>query len=190
VRIARSFLLVAAVATGCGSNGVQPGSLPSADGGSRVFPNLTLQGARSAAALDAPQTISTWEYSDPDGKSYDLLHVMGICMWCPHCSNETNGVAHIASWRADHRVAVLQIAIQGYGSDSPTWADVQKWARSHSVDFPVLIDGQGAALEPYFDTSYVPLNIAVNPRDMTVLAVDVGEVGDVQDYEQKFLPSP
>jgi hypothetical protein len=157
-----------------------------ADAGSG-FPNLTLQGLRSAAAMDAPESISTWEYDDPDGLRYDLLHVMAICLWCPHCSNETTAIAKIAAWQADHRVAALQIAIQGYSGASPSWSEIQKWARDHNVGFPVLIDGQAAQLGQSFNVSSVPLNIMVNPRTMAVLGTNRGEVGDVQAYEQGFL---
>ena len=52
------------------------------------------------------------------------------------------------------------------------------------------MDGQGAQLGQYFSVNYVPLNIVVNPRTMEILAVDVGEVGDVEAYEQGFLSSP
>jgi hypothetical protein len=159
-------------------------SLPDAG---QIFPNLTLQGVRSAATMDALATVSTADYSDPTGARYDLLHVIGIFMWCPHCNNETSNLSTIAAWQADHRVAVVQIAMEGYGSASPTLADVQKWITDHNLNFPVLIDGQGAQLGQYFSVDYVPLNIVVNPRTMEVLAVDVGEVGDCQAYEQGFL---
>jgi hypothetical protein len=187
-------LLVAAAVVGCSGGGEgsgllvsAPGTGPGIDAGDGLFPNLTLQGLRSAAAMAAPEPISTWESYDPDGLHYDLLHVMAICLWCSHCSNETNAVAKIAAWQADHRVAALQIAIQGYGSASPTWSEVQRWAREHNVGFPVLMDGQAAQLGQYFSVSSVPLNIAVDPRTMAVLGTDRGEVGDVQAYEQGFL---
>ena len=160
--------------------------VPTPDAG-RIFPNLTLEGIRSAATIDTLAVVSTAEYYDPAGARYDLLHVMGIFLWCPHCNNETSDLTTIAAWQAAHRVAALQIALQGYGSASPTWADVQRWATDHDVGFPVLIDGQGAQLGQYFDVSSVPVNIMVNPRDMSVLGIDLGEVGDVQAYEQGYL---
>ena len=157
------------------------------DGGA-TFPNLTLDGIRSAATLDTPAVVSMSEYQDPTGARYDLLHVVGLFMWCPHCNNETNNLASIAAWRAAHRVAVVQIAMQGYvRGASPTWSELQKWVSDHNVDFPVLIDAQGAQLGQYFSVNYVPLNIVVNPRNMETLAVDVGEVGDCQTYEQGFI---
>jgi hypothetical protein len=158
------------------------------DGGA-IFPNLTLDGIRSAATLDTPAVVSMSEYQDPTGARYDLLHVVGLFMWCPHCNNETNNLASISAWRAAHRVAVVQIAMQGYGGASPTWAELQKWVSDHNVDFPVLIDAQGAQLGQYFPVNYVPVNIVVNPRTMETLAVDVGEVGDCQAYEKGFLSS-
>ncbi len=175
--------ILAVLVAGCGGSGMH---LATPDAG-RIFPNLDLQGLRSSAAVDSEVTVSTWEYHDPEGTSYDLLHAMVICLWCPHCNNETNALAKVAAWQADHRVAVLQIALQGYTSASPTWADIVKWATDHAVSFPVLIDGQGAKLRQYYDLSSVPLNIAVNPRDMSVLGLDMGEVGDVQAYEQGYL---
>jgi len=156
------------------------------DGG-MLFPNLTLQGLRSAADMAAPVAVSTWDYYDPDGLQYDLLHVMAIFLWCPHCNNETTDLSTIAAWQAEHRVAVLQIALQGYSSSSPTWAEIQKWASDHNVAFPVVIDGQGAQLSQSFKFDGVPFNIVVNPRTMEVMETDVGEVGSVQAYEQKFL---
>ena len=153
----------------------------------QIFPNLTLQGVRSAATMDTPATVSMAEYYDPSGARYDLLHVIGIFMWCPHCNNETSNLSTIPTWQADHRVAVVQIAMEGYGSASPTWAELQKWVGKRNLSFPVLVDGQGAQLGQYFSVDYVPLNIVVNPRTMEVLAVDVGEVGDCQAYEQWFL---
>ena len=153
----------------------------------QIFPNLTLQGVRSAATVNTPATVSMAEYYDPDGLHYDLLHVMAIFMWCPHCNNETNDVSTIAAWQTSHRVAAVQIAMLGYGNASPTWAELQKWVGDHKLAFPVLVDGQGAQLGQYFSVNYVPINIVVNPRSMEILAVDVGEVGDVQSYEQGFL---
>ena len=66
---------------------------------------------------------------------------------------------------------------------------MQKWVGDHSLDFPIVVDGKGAELGQYFSVNYVPLNIVVNPRTMEILAVDVGEVGDVEAYQQKFLGS-
>jgi len=153
----------------------------------QIFPNLILQGIRSAATIDTLATVSMAEYYDPTGARCDLLHVMGIFLWCPHCNNETSDLMKIATWRADHRVAVVQIAMQGYGSASPAWSELQKWVGDHGLDLPVVVDEQGAQLRPYFPVGSVPLNIVVNPRTMEVLAVDIGEVGDVQAYQQKFL---
>jgi len=153
----------------------------------QVFPNLTLEGVRSVATMNTPVMVSMSEYYDPDGLQYDLLHVMAIFMWCPHCNNETNNLSKIAAWQADHRVAVVQIAMEGYSGDSPGWSDVQTWVGDHKLNFPVLVDGQGAQLGQYFSVDYVPINIVINPRTMEILAVDIGDVGDVQGYEQGFL---
>jgi hypothetical protein len=155
----------------------------------QIFPNLTLEGVRSAATVNTPAMVSMAEYYDPDGLRYDLIHVIAILMWCPHCNNESNDLSRIAAWQADHRVAVVQIAMQGYGSASPGWSELQKWVTDHNLRFPVLVDGQGAQLGQYFSVDYVPLNIVVNPRTMEILAVQVGEVSDVQAYEQGFLNS-
>jgi hypothetical protein len=153
------------------------------------FPDLTFEGLLSVATAVTPAIVSMADYYDPDGLRYDLLHVMAIFLWCPHCSNETTAVAKLAAWQSSHRVATLQIAMQGYGSASPTWAEVQKWAGDHNVGFPVVVDGQGAQLGAYFPVRSVPVNIVVNPRTMEVLAVDIGEQGDIQAYEQGFLNS-
>jgi hypothetical protein len=189
MRTATVLLFVAALVAGCSSSGGDGTHVAIPDAG-QVFPNLTLQGLRSVATLDTEDTVSTWEDFDPDGLRYDLLHVMAICLWCPHCNNETTNIAQIAAWQADHHVAVLQIAIQGYSGASPTWPEIQKWAQDHDVSFPVLIDGQAAKLGQSFNVSSVPLNIMVNPRTMAVLAIDLGEVGDVEAYEQGFLNRP
>jgi hypothetical protein len=153
----------------------------------QIFPNLTLEGVRSAATMATPATVSMAEYYDPTGARYDLLHVIGIFMWCPHCNNETNNLSTIPTWQAAHRVAVVQIAMEGYGSASPTSTELQKWVGDHNLSFPVLVDGQGAQLGQYFSVKYVPLNIVVNPRTMEILDVTVGEVSDSQGYEQGFL---
>jgi hypothetical protein len=179
------------LATGC-KDGTTLSSRPSLDTEARqLFPNLTLDGVRSKATMDTPESISTSEYYDPTGARYDLLHVTGIFMWCPHCNNETNDLAGIAAWRAAHRVAVVQIAMEGYdrGSASPSWTEVQKWVGDHNLDFPVLVDGKGAELGKYFSVNSVPVNIAVNPRTMEVLDLQIGEVGSTQTYEQGLLNS-
>lgn len=181
-----AYFLVSALAGGCSDAGGGGLHMPIPDAG-QVFPNLDLQGIRSAAATDQLEVISTWEPYDPEGLRYDLLHVMVVFLWCPHCNRETAGVAKIAAWQTEHRVAVLQIATQGYSSAAPTLADLRRWAVDHGLTFPVLVDGQGAQLGAYFSVESVPVNIMVNPRTMAVLAIDVGEVGDVQAYEQGFL---
>ena len=173
--------------TNCSNDSLNGGPARQSIDGGATFPNLTLDGIRSVATVDTPAVVSMSEYQDPTGAGYDLLHVIGIFMWCPHCNNETNNLASIAAWRAANRVAVIQIAMEGYGSASPTWSELQKWVSDHNLDFPVLVDGQGAELGQYFSVQYVPLNIVVNPRNMEILAVDVGEVGDCQTYEQGFL---
>jgi hypothetical protein len=179
--------------------GIDGGDYPSTNVGGKprkgavpgqTFPNLNLEGIRSLDSIDTATMVSMAEFYDPAGERYDLLHVMGIFFWCPHCNNETNDLMKIAAWRASSRVAVIQIAMEGYGSASPGWNELQRWVRDHKCDFPVVVDGQGEALGQYFDVGSVPLNIVVNPRTMEVLAVDVGEVGDVQSYEQRFLALP
>lgn len=153
----------------------------------QTFPNLTLAGIRSAATSDELAVVSMSEYYTPACGCYALLHVLGIYFWCPHCNNETKALAASAEWLAAHRVAVVQIAMEGYGGASPGWNELQKWVRDHDVGFPVVVDGEGAELRQYFPVDRVPLNIVVDPRTMEILAVDVGEVTDVQAYEQKFL---
>jgi hypothetical protein len=187
MRIATVLMLVAAGAFGC-SGGPDAGGLhvPIPDGG-EIFPNLELQGLRSAAASDDLVPVSTWEYYDPNGQQYDLLHVMVICMWCPHCNKEATDVSKIVAWQSQHRVASLQIAIQGYTGKAPTLAELKQWSADHTLTFPLLVDAQGAQLGRYFPVDSVPVNIAVNPRTMAVLGIDVGEVGAVQSYEQGFL---
>ena len=181
--------LAALAGLGAGCGGEAGGALTHVsmpDAGQR-FPNLTLLGVRSAATLDTPAEVSMDEFYDPSGAQYDLLHVTGIFMWCPHCNNETNNLATISAWQTDHRVAVVQIATLGYGNASPSWDELKRWVGDHNLNFPVLVDGQGAQLGQYFPVDSVPLNIVVNPRTMGTLAVDVGEVGDCQAYEQGFL---
>ena len=153
----------------------------------QLFPNLSLEGVRSVTTMDTPAVVSMAEYYDPTGARYDLLHVIGIFFWCPHCNNESTNLSAIAAWRATKRVAVVQIAMLGYGIAAPGWSDLQKWVSDHNLDFPVLVDGNGAQLGQYFSVDYVPLNIVVDPRTMEILAVDVGEISDVQGYEQGFL---
>jgi hypothetical protein len=153
----------------------------------QTLPNLTLTGIRSVASLDASATVSMADYFDPQGARYDLLHVIGIFMWCSHCNNETNNLSRIADWQAQHRVAALQIAMQGYGGSAPTWTELQKWVSDHNLTVPVLLDPSGAQLGQSFKVNSVPVNIVVNPRTMEVLAVNIGEVGDLQSYEQGFL---
>jgi hypothetical protein len=156
----------------------------------QIFPNLALEGVLSAAAVNTPVVVPMADYYDPEGLRYDLLHVIAIFMWCPHCNNETYNLAAVAGWQASQRVTVVQIAMQGYDRNtgaSPTWPDLRQWATDHNVNFPVVIDGQGAQLAAYFPVGSVPVNIVVNPRTMEVLAVDVGEVTDIQSYEQGFL---
>lgn len=153
----------------------------------QTFPNLTLAGIASIASIDEPAVVSLADYYDPTGSRYDLLHVIGIFLWCPHCNNETNGLMQISAWRAEHRVAVIQIAMEGYGGWVPGWNELQRWVRDHGTDFPVVVDGEGAALGEYFAVGSVPLNIVVAPRTMEILGVDVGEVGDVEAYEAAFL---
>ncbi len=179
-----------------GGSGIDAGDYPTANIGGRprtttqagqIFPDLTFQGVRSAATMDTLTTVSMAEYYDPTGVHYDLLHVIGIFMWCPHCNNETSNLSTIATWQADHRVAVVQIAMENSSGASPGLSDLQTWVSKYNLNFPVLMDGQGAELGQYFSVSNVPLNIVVNPRTMEVLAVDVGEVGDCQAYEQGFL---
>jgi hypothetical protein len=130
------------------------------------------------------------EFYDPSGQRFDLLHIIAIFLWCPHCDNETHALTKTAAWRAEHRVAVLEIAMQDYRGGSPGWSDLQKWVRDHNADFPVVVDAQGAQLGQYFNVGTVPVNIMVAPRTMEILAVDVGEASDVAAYEQKFLTGP
>jgi hypothetical protein len=156
----------------------------------QTLPNLTFEGVLSAATENTATVVSMADYYDPQGARYDLLHVIAIFMWCPHCNNETYALVQIASWQASQRIAVVEVAMQGFGGASPTWAEAKTWAGTHNVAFPILVDGQGAKLGQYFPVGSVPVNIVVNPQTMEVLAVDVGEVSDIQTYEQGFLASP
>lgn len=153
----------------------------------QTLPNFTLLGIPGVANLGETVTVSMADYFDPQGARYDLLHIMALFMWCSHCNNEANNLAKIAAWQASHRVASLQIAMQGYGGDTPTWDEMKKWTVDHNLTVPVLLDAQGKQLGQYFKVTSVPINIVANPRTMEILAVDIGEVGDVQGYEQRFL---
>ena len=91
----------------------------SASQAGQIFPNLILEGVLSAAAANTPVVMPMADYYDPAGLRYDLLHVIGIFMWCPHCNNETYNLASIAGWQSSNRVAVIQIAMEGYGGADP-----------------------------------------------------------------------
>jgi hypothetical protein len=52
-----------------------------------------------------------------------------------------------------------------------------------------VVDAQGVELGRCLPVGAVSLDIAA-PRTLQVLAVDVGQVGDVQTYQRRFLGAP
>lgn len=65
--------------------------------------------------------------------------------------------------------------------------ELQQWTRAHDLAFPVLVDGQGAELGRYYPLDSVPVSIAVDPRTMAVLSMNVGGLGGVERYYQGGL---
>ena len=150
------------------------------------FPNLSFEGVASAATADAPTVIHVADYFDPAGARYDLLHVVIVAMWCPHCDRQASAIAGLADWQAQNRIATFELAIDGPNHSGPSMAEVADWAVAHKLSTPVARDPKSAQIKPYITVDYIPLHLLVNPRTMTILDATTGEVADLKAYEQKF----
>ena len=151
------------------------------------FPNLSFEGVASAATADAPTVINVADYYDPTGARIDLLHIVIVAMWCPHCDKQATAMAGLSTWQSEHRVASFELTIDGPNRTGPSMAEVADWAIRHGLATPVARDPQSARIKPYLDISYIPLHLLVNPRTMIILDATSGEVPDLKAYEAKFL---
>jgi len=151
------------------------------------FPNLSFEGVRSAATADVPTVINVADYFDPTGARIDLLHVVIVAMWCPHCDKQATAMAGLSAWQTEHRVASFELAVDGPNRTGPSMAEVTTWAVKHDLPTPVARDPQSVQIKPYLTVSYIPLHLLVDPRTMIILDATTGEVPDLKAYEAKFL---
>lgn len=191
--------LLAGCMLGCGSNApdvppelLAPGSGCSAtdypDEGigaeeGDVVKNVCFTGYRApqrvSARAEHRETIALSDYYDPAGtKGVALLLVNTAAIWCSACVNEHRTLPDRHEELGARGLVILGTLFQDASRDSASLEDLEAWIAKFGTNFPMVTDPE-LELAAYASPASAPLNMLVDPRDMTILRKYVGDQGTV-----------
>ena len=159
-----------------------PEGYPEGPYGSEVgdtIEDFAFQGWRNPAAAgfdsDAYETLRFSDYFDPDGeRGVRLLLLNTAAGWCSNCQIEHEGLASQLATYGPRGLVIFSMMYHGfelYEGASPQ--DAETWASDFNVEFPFVIDPTHR-MGRYGAAEAAPLNLIVDPRDMTLIEKLVG----------------
>jgi hypothetical protein len=192
-------VLVAALGVACGSNAPEvPADLLESGAGCAatdypdeglgseegdVVANVCFTGYRSPQAIEPVEahreTIAFSDYYDPTGsKGVGLLLINTAAIWCSACVGEHHGLPDYQAELGEQGLVIFSLLFQDAARETASLEDLERWIDKFGTNFPMATDPD-LALESYASYSSAPLNMVVDPRDMTILRKYVGDQGSV-----------
>lgn len=135
--------------------------------------------SRVAPSRDNRETIAFSDYYDPAGsKGVSLLLVNTAAIWCSACVSEHHDLPSYQADLADQGLVILSLLFQDAAREPASFEDLERWIDKFGTNFPMATDPD-LALESYASYASAPLNMLIDPRDMTILRKYVGDQGSV-----------
>lgn len=159
-----------------------PDGYPAGPYGSEVsdtVEDFAFQGWRSPSDsrfdAGAHETIRFSDYFDPDGsRGVNLLMLNTTAGWCANCQIEHEELEERLATHGPNGLALVSVMYHGYEfGETAVEDDLETWARDYDIDFPFAIDPT-YRMGRYGAAEAAPLNLLVDPRDMTLIEKFVG----------------
>ena len=84
-------------------------------------------------------------------------------MWCGPCQVEASKAEALYQQYRNQGFQILTVLIADENDDPCDQADLQRWANTYGLTFPVLNDADGSVWDTYGE-GYIPLNIILDQR--------------------------
>lgn len=168
------------------SSGCAAPDYPSADFGSEpgdVVQNACFEGYRAPARVrpssTALETLALSDYYDPAGtKGVGLLLVNTAAVWCGACIAEHHELPAQFEELSARGLVILGVLFEDAERNTATLADLGRWIDNFDTNFPMVIDSE-RRMDTYASPETAPLNLLIDPRNMTILRKYIGDQGAV-----------
>lgn len=146
--------------------------------------NFTFMGLRDPQTQTETQTqtqtqtelepISFADFYDPDEeKGHTLLLFNTAAAWCQPCQIEHADLPDRKIAHEDQGLVIFSMLFQDESGDQADEEDLDAWITTFDTNFPMAID-PSYQMGRYGPAETPPLNLIVDPRDMTLVARFVG----------------
>ncbi|HYO93268.1 MAG TPA: hypothetical protein VER33_02100 [Polyangiaceae bacterium] len=152
-----------------GPYGTEPGS---------VVQNACFQGLRTpsrVATEAALEAMALSDYYDPDGtRGVRLLLVNTAALWCSACRIEHETLPASARALSPRGLVVVSALFEDSNRNPAEFDDLSVWVESFDTNFPIVLD-PSYSFGLYASAETAPLNLVVDPRNMTILKKVIGD---------------
>lgn len=157
----------------CQSDGDYPKGPYGSEVGDTVE-DFSFRGLRNPEESEEWEELSFSDYYDPDGKKgFTLLLFNTAAVWCQPCVIEHSDLPAQASKYEDDGLAIFSALFQDAEGEPADETTLLTWTRTFGTNFAMALD-PSYQMGRYGPAASPPLNLVVDPRDMTILARFVG----------------
>lgn len=187
-----SLLLAAASGCGTGAPTIPPELLepPAGAGGEssgddyppgpygneqgQVMQNFSFQGLRNPIESEEYEEISFQDFYDPDGsRGINLLLFNTAAAWCQPCQIEHDDLPDRVDELSGQGFVAFSMLYQNAQNGPSDEATLDAWVKNFDTNFPMALD-PAFQMGRYGPADTPPLNLVVDPRDMSIMARFIG----------------
>jgi AhpC/TSA family len=170
-----------------GASGDYPSGPYGAEIGS-VIEDFSFEGMRDPTSSRVLESISFRDFYDPDAKrGINLLLLNTSAAWCQPCQIEHDDLPARVEKYAPQGFVVFSMLFQSAQNTPADEKTLEVWVESFDTNFPIALD-PSYQMGRYGPAGTPPLNLVVDPRDMTILARFIGnQEGPMWEFIEKEL---
>lgn len=181
--------LLATFAFGCGSGAPEippelleqddpsDGSYPEGPYGSEIgatIEDFSFQGYVDPQSNRELESISFSDFYDPDGElGIELLLLNTAAAWCQPCQIEHDDLPGRVDDLEAEGLRVVSLLFQDPEGKPATEQTLRAWTTTFETNFPMALD-PAYQMGRYGPAETPPINLVVDPRNMQILAIFVG----------------
>ncbi len=116
--------------------------------------------------------VALGSYLDPAAKKYKALLLVEVRASCGACQSEAQFISDNRDRWAALGIAVVHLVFKWTSAEIATPNDAMKWKTKYDASWAVAADPQFTFA--WSGTNYIPLNVLVDPRTLTMVAREEG----------------